>query len=164
MSLNNSSLIFLLITFFSPFAHSAYLKVEDDLMLDQKKISIIESSITETYNSINMPERSYLQIRCEGEKIESYISTPTYNASNNNVGIRWNTDKPIYKSWNESTSGTALFAPNPKKFISKILESETLVFQWEPYQKQKQATKFNLSDLKEKIKEAVEEGCNIELN
>ena len=24
-----------------------------------------------------------LQIRCEGEEIESYISTPTYNALNN---------------------------------------------------------------------------------
>jgi len=49
-------------------------------------------------------------------------------------------------------------------FISKILESDTLVFQWEPYQKQKQATKFSLSDLKEKIKEASEKGCKINLD
>ena len=48
--------------------------------------------------------------------------------------------------------GTALFAPNPKKFISKILESETLVFNGEPYQKQ---SKQQIGDLKEKIKEAV---------
>ena len=121
MGFKSNFIFFIFITFFSPLAYSAYLKVEDDLMLDLKKISIIESSITETFNSINMPQKSYLQIRCEGEKIESYISTPTYNASNNNIGIRWNTDKPIYKRWNESTSGTAFFAPNPKKFISKIL-------------------------------------------
>jgi len=57
-----------------------------------------------------------------------------------------------------------LFAPNPRLFISKILESDTLVFQWEPYQKQKQATKFNLNDLKEKIKEASEKGCKINLD
>lgn len=164
MSMRNSSLLLLLIPFFNPFAHSAYLKVEDDLMSDLKKISIIESSITETPNIINIPERSYLQIRCEGEEIESYISTPTYNASNNNVGIRWDNDQPIYTRWNKSISGTAFFAPNPKNFISKILKSENLVFQWEPYQKQKQATKFNLSHFKKKIREAVEEGCNIELD
>ena len=164
MGFKSNFIFFIFITFLSPLAYSAYLKVEDDLMLDIKKISIIESSLTETPNIIGISERSYLQIRCEGEKVESYISTPIYNASNNNVGLRWNSDKPVYKRWNESTSGTAFFAPNPKVFISKILNSDTLVFQWEPYQKQKQATKFNLGDLKEKIKEASEKGCNINLD
>ena len=164
MGFKSNFIFFIFITFFSPLAYSAYLKVEDDLMLDIKKISIIESSLTETPNIIGISERSYLQIRCEGEKVESYISTPTYNGSNNNVGLRWNSDKPVYKRWNESTSGTAFFVPNPKVFISKILESDTLVFQWEPYQKQKQATKFRLSDLKEKIKEASEKGCKINLD
>jgi len=161
MSFRSYFIFFLYITLVSPLAYSAYLKVEDDLMLDIKKISVIESSLTETPNIIGTLERSFIQIRCEGQKLESYISTPTYNGSNNNVGLRWNSDKPIYKRWNESTSGTAFFAPNPRNFISKILESDTLVFQWEPYQKQKQATKFNLSNLKEKIKEASEKGCNI---
>jgi len=55
-----------------------------------------------------------------------------------------------------------LFAPNPRVFISKILESDTLAFQWEPYQKQ--ATKYSLSDLKEKFKEASEKGCKINLD
>mgnify|MGYP001162163236 CR=1 FL=1 len=164
MALKYYSPLFLLIPFFNNFAFSAYLKIEDDLMLDTKKISIFESSKTETSNIIGIPEKSFIQIRCEGTKVDSYISTPTYNASNTNVGIRWNTDKPIYTSWNKSTSGTALFAPNPIKFISKILKNDSLVFQWEPYQKQKQAAKFDLNDLKEKIKEAIQKGCNIQLD
>ena len=119
MSFRSHFIFFLYMTLVSPLAYSAYLKVEDDLMLDIKKISVIESSLTETPNIIGTLERSFIQISCEEQKLESYISTPTYNGSNNNVGLRWNSDKPIYKRWNESTSGTAFFAPNPRNFISK---------------------------------------------
>ena len=92
-----------------------------DLMTDETKIRIIHDSITKVSNSIGVQEPASIVIRCDFKNdktinLDAYISTPSYNSDNNNVGLRWDSGEPIRTSWNESTSGTALFNPNPKKY------------------------------------------------
>mgnify|MGYP001330619335 CR=1 FL=1 len=135
-----------------------------DLMTDETKIRISHNSTTKVSNSIGILEPATLWIRCDFKNdkttnVEAFIKTPTYNADNNKVGIRWDSGEPIRTAWNESTSGTALFNPDPKKFINKLLESNTLVFQWSPYQSVPQAVKFDLIEMKKDIIQSKTEGC-----
>ena len=46
-----------------------------------------------------------------------------------------------------------------KKFINKLLESNTLVFQWTPYQSVPKAVKFDLIQMKTDIIQAKTDGC-----
>ena len=135
-----------------------------DLMTDETKITISHDSITKVSNSIGYLEPATIGIRCSVKNdkttnLEAFIVTPTYNSDNNKVGLRWDSGEPISASWNESTSGTALFNQDPKKFINKLLESNTLVFQWTPYQSIPQAVKFDLIKMKTDIIQAKTEGC-----
>ena len=135
-----------------------------DLMTDETKIRIFHTSITKVSNSIGIPEPATIWIRCSVKNgkttnLEAFIKTPTYNSDNNKVGLRWDSGEPIRTSWNESTSGTSLFNRDPKKFINKLLESNTLVFQWSPYQSIPQAVKFDLIKMKTDIIRARNEGC-----
>ena len=135
-----------------------------DLMTDETKIVITHNSITKVSNSIGVQEPATIVIRCDFKNdktinLDAYISTPSYNSDNNKVGLRWDSGEPISASWNESTSGTALFNKDPKKFINKLLESNTLVFQWTPYQSIPQAVKFDLIKMKTDIIQAKTDGC-----
>ncbi len=135
-----------------------------DLMTDETKIRISHDSITKVSNSIGILEPATIWIRCNFKNdkttnLEAFIKTPTYNSDNNKVGLRWDSGEPIRTSWNESTSGTSLFSRDPKKFINKLLESNTLVFQWSPYQSIPQAVKFDLIQIKTDIIQAKTEGC-----
>ena len=147
-----------------PAAVNAGYTSDVDLMTDETKIVITHNSITKVSNSIGVQEPATIVIRCafKNDKtinLDAYISTPSYNSDNNKVGLRWDSGEPIRTSWNESTSGTALFNPNPKKFINKLLESNTLVFQWTPYQSVPKAVKFDLIQMKTDIIQAKTDGC-----
>ena len=135
-----------------------------DLMTDETKIRISHDSMTKVSNSIGIQEPATIWIRCnikdnKTTNLEAFIRTPTYNADNNKVGLRWDSGEPKRTYWNESTTGTSLFIPNPKKFINTLLEYNTLVFQWSPYQSIPQAVKFDLIQMKTDIIQAKTEGC-----
>ena len=147
-----------------PTAINAGYSSKVDLMTDETKIRVFHQSETKVPNSIGIQERATIYIRCnlkdkEISDFDVYIDTPTYNANNNEVGLRWNTGEPIYMNRDKSTDGTALFSPNPKKFIATLMDSDTLVFQWTPYNKIPQAVKFNLSELKKDIDNIKKEVC-----
>ena len=138
---------------------------DTDLMTDEIKIKIFLESETTTPNSIGSPEPAQLWIRCNlknqlTNKIEAFVITPTFNTDNNIAGLRWDSGTPLSESWNSSTDQTALFSRNPKEFIRNLYESNTLVFQWQPYSSIKRAVRFNLEELKENISKARLEGCD----
>ena len=141
-------------------AFASYYSVSEDLMTDRKKIYIEEISINDVLNSIGMPEKAKLIIRCNGDDVDAFISTTTYNANNTQVGLRWSGGTPLKTRWSESTSGTALFSPSPEEFIRQLLKNESLVFQWKPYSEIAKAAKFNLKDLKLNIEKGRKDGCN----
>ena len=135
-----------------------------DLMTDETKIRISHDSMTKVSNSIGIQESATIWIRCNVKNnkttnLEAFIKTPTYNADNTRVGLRCDSGEPKKTYWNESSTGTSLFIPNPKKFINTLLESNTLVFQWSPYQTVPQAVKFDLIQMKTDIIQAKTGGC-----
>ena len=147
-----------------PTAVEAGYSSEIDLMTDETKITVFHKSETQVLNSIGIEESAIITIRCnlkdkEVTNFEVFINTPTYNANNYEVGLRWNKGERIYMNWNKSADGTSFFTQLPREFITKLMDSDTLVFQWTPYNKIPQAVKFNLSELKKDIDNIKKEGC-----
>ena len=137
---------------------------EVDLMTDETIHRVVFKSSTTTPNSIGMQEEAIIRIKCkikEGRITEriAYISTPTYNSDNIRVGLRWDGGTPRNERWAESTSGTALFAPNASSFVSDLAFSDSLVFQWSPYSTTARAVKFELDKLHNDLEKLSEVGC-----
>jgi hypothetical protein len=136
-----------------------------DLMTDEIKHAIYFDSSTTAANSIGVEEEATIYIRCnvKNEKIvsfKSYIKTPTYNGSSTSVAVRWDKGEPLRTRWSGSASDTAFFAPKPKDFVNQLYNSDSLVFQWTPYNRVATAVKFDLGALKQDIDQMIQEGCN----
>ena len=136
-----------------------------DLMTDETKHGIYFDSSTTVANSIGVEEEATIYIRCNvnNEKIVSfkaYIKTPTYNASSTSVALRWDKGEALRTRWGGSASDTAFFAPKPKDFVNKLYSSDSLVFQWTPYNRVATAVRFDLVELKQDIDQMIQEGCN----
>ena len=72
---------------------SKFYKIDTDLMTDETKISFYISSETQVLNSIGGSETINLWVRCNNSYPEIFFTTPTYNADNTRVGVRWDKDK-----------------------------------------------------------------------
>ena len=141
---------------------SKFYTVEKDLMTDETKIRFFIESETQVLNSIGGRDTINLWIRCNNSNPQIFFTTPTYNADNTRVGVRWNQDKASYYSWNKSTDSQAFFHPRPKEFAQKLKEKKFLTVQWSPYSSVERAAKFDLNsqELKEDISKAITDGCN----
>ena len=137
---------------------------EVDLMTDETIHRVFIKSSTTTPNSIGIQEEAKISIKCKikdgiiTERI-AYVATPTYNSDNITVGLRWDGGTPKSERWNESTSGTALFAPNASTFISDLALFDSLVFQWRPYSTTARAVKFELDKFHNDLEKLSDVGC-----
>ena len=91
-------------------------------MTDETKISFYISSKTQVLNSIGGSETINLWVRCNNSNPEIFFTTPTYNADNTRVGVRWDKDKASFYNWTKSTDSQAFFHPRPKEFAQKLKE------------------------------------------
>ena len=141
---------------------SKFYSVDTDLMTDEIKIRFYINSETEVLNSIGGREIIKLWVRCNNSIPEIFFTTPTYNADNTRVGVRWDKDKASFYSWNKSTDSQAFFHPRPKEFAQKLKEKSFLTVQWSPYSSTSRAAKFDLNsqEFKEDISKAIADGCN----
>ena len=141
---------------------SKFYKVETDLMTDETKILFSISSETLVQDSIGGRDKINLFVRCNNSIPQIFFVTPTYNADNTRVGVRWDKDKASFYNWNKSTDGQAFFHPRPKEFAQKLKEKSFLTVQWSPYSSTSRAAKFDLNsqEFKEDISKAIADGCN----
>ena len=158
-------LFFILAALAQPNAVDASYWSDIDLMTDEIKHGIYFNSSSTVENSIGIQEEAAIYIRCNVKNdniasFDSYIKTPTYNGSSSTVGLRWDKGEPLRKGWIKSSSGTAFFAPKPKDFVDKLYNSDSLVFQWTPYNRVATAVKFDLDEIKKDIDQMIEKGCN----
>ena len=157
--------LFLFIAFiaFSPSVESKFYESKTDLMTDETKITFYIDSATEVLNSIGGSEKIYLWVRCTNGNPEIFFTTPTYNADNKKVGVRWDTDKASYYNWSKASSSKAFFHPRPKEFSQKLKEKDFLTVQWKPYSSTDRAAKFDLNtqEFKDDISKAIADGCNL---
>ncbi len=157
-------LVPLIALFFLPLpVHSRSYEVEEDLMNDTKTIYSFLDSENLINNSIGVPTRGILMIRCSDGKPSLVFQTPTYNADNRSVGVRWNKETANYYDWNKSTSSDAYFHRKPKDFINEMRERDTLTLAWQPYQRSQEAVKFDLNsqNWKQDIEQAIKDGCKL---
>ena len=148
-----------------------FYSTKEDLMTDVTKVNIDLLSETTVLNSIGQEAQARIGIRCNGNELNTYIKTPTYNADNLGVQLRWDKNEPKIAYWNYSVDGTAYF-PYPratdnelefhKSFIKNMRNHESLVFGWSPYSTAKKAVKFDLKKLKPKFEQAIDDGCIFE--
>jgi len=141
---------------------SKFYTVETDLMTDETKISFYISSETQVLNSIGGSQTINLWVRCNNSNPEIFFTTPTYNADNTRVGVRWDKDKASFYNWTKSTDSQAFFHPRPKEFAQKLKQKSFLTVQWSPYSSKNRAAKFDLNsqEFKEDISKAIADGCN----
>ena len=142
---------------------SKFYTVDTDLMTDETKISFYISSETQVLNSIGRSETINLWVRCNNSNPQIFFTTPTYNADNTRVGVRWDKDKASFYSWSKSTDSQAFFHPKPKEFAQELKEKDLLTVQWSPYSSKDRAAKFDLNsqEFKDDISKAIADGCNL---
>jgi len=114
---------------------------------------VIESSDT-TSNSIGELETTNLVVRCSPQKTEVYIKTPTYNADNEDVVIRWNGGSTIEDwRWSNSVDGSGLFTYVPEKFLQRMIDNDSVNISWQPYSSTAKAAYFNLKAARKELTE-----------
>ena len=138
-------------------------EIKEDIMTDEKEIIYAIISENQVSNIIGIKEYVGLIVRCKNGKPSLILNTPTYNADNKNIGIRWDKDKPTNEYWNKATSSDAYFHRNPKKFIEESKKRDSVTLQWQPYQRAAVAAKFDLNsqNWKEDTDQAIKDGCNL---
>ena len=138
-------------------------EVEEDLMNDSKNIYFFLYSENQINNTIGVAENGIIMIKCSNGKPSLVFQTPTYNADNRRVGIRWNKDVASYADWNKSTSSNAYFHRKPKDFINEMKGKDFLTLAWQPYQRSQEAVKFDLNsqNWKQDIEQSIKDGCDI---
>ena len=148
-----------------------FYSTNEDLMTDVTKVNIVLLSETTVLDSIGNQKQARIMIRCNGNELNTAVVTPTFNADNLEVQLRWDEKDPKTKYWSYSVDGTAYF-PFPlvykdkllyhQEFIEDIRNHDSLVFGWSPYSSEKKAVKFDLKKIKPKIERAMVDGCIFE--
>lgn len=140
---------------------------KEDLMTDVIKVNIDLLSETTVLNSIGAQAKARIGIRCKGSELNTYIKTPTYNANNLQVQLRFDKNQPKKESWTGSVDGTSFFPEknnqkDHRSFIRNIRNHDSLVFGWSPYSTGAKAVKFDLTKINPKIDQAIIDGCIFE--
>jgi type VI secretion system protein VasI len=98
-----------------------------------------------------------LQIRCKERKTEAYVVTgmsPTveYGVDTATVTLRFDKDKAFKTRAGKSTDGEALFFEQPVALIKRMMNHETMLFEFIPFNSSSAITTFDLRGLSEAIK------------
>lgn len=105
-----------------------------------------------------------LIIRCKEGETESYVVTGMITSSNygetesSTVTIRLDKEKASQQTMSQSTDNKALFFRRPIKQIKSMMEHDTLLFQFIPFNSSPATTTFDLRGLPEAIK-PLREAC-----
>jgi len=126
--------------------------IEDQLTGVKYPAVVIESS-NEVANSIGDMKSAKLVVRCSPQKTEVYIGTPTYNADNTAVSMRWDNGPVEEWEWSSSVSENALFTYVPNKILTRMLEHGHVIIGWQPYSQTAKAAHFDLESAKNELTE-----------
>jgi len=138
-------------------------KADEDPLTGEKAIAILIRSTDETSNVIGMKEHASLGVRCQDGKVDALLRTPSFNADNSTVYLRWDDGEIEEESWRPSGTGNGLFAPDPVQFIGRALLHKKVVMGWMPYQQTRSAATFSLVGLDSYIEKMRDDGCPTDL-
>jgi len=123
-------------------------------MTDQPSVTLSLAALSAGESFLDV--RPSLIVRCRENELELYISTGSVLDADNDmtpVRIRWGTAAPEEAYWGRSTDYTAAFAPEPRDFLSKLLENPDLRFEVHPYDASPKVIKFNARGLERHIEQ-----------
>jgi len=112
----------------------------------------------------NKTETPILIVRCKEGNTEVYIAVGMsldveYGLHNQStVRVRFNSGQAEQIITSHSTEGEAVFFPNAQYMISRMLQSETMVFGFTPFNAPPVETSFDVHGLNEAIK-PLQEAC-----
>lgn len=124
----------------------------DDLTGKKTQTVVFDSENT-VANSIGDPEYPSLVIRCSSDDTDLYLTTPTYNADNQIVYLRWGNKGVEEDYWQPSERGTALFSRIPGLILEKLIEHDTVVLGWQPYGTVRKTARFDLKTVRRDLKQ-----------
>ena len=138
----------LLVSAFSSLHGQWQFTLKKDEMTDEQRATFELRSTVKTQNSIGVATTPTLLLRCSGGRLaDLFISVDTYVGEQATVQIRWDAGTPYEDVWSESTSRTALFAPEPDSLVDSLLSHRKLVFRFFPPGGNPQTTTFLLAPL-----------------
>jgi type VI secretion system protein VasI len=124
---------------------------EDKSKLDDStNVTMMLQSGDEFYDAFGRPVRPSLVIRCKENRTDLYVVTGVMIDSEV-ATLRLDSEKAFTLRLSKSTSGEALFFPNPIAKIKQFWNHKQLVFRFTPYRSGAQTVTFAISDLSDKI-------------
>ena len=136
-------------------SNAGEIEVNVNPMTDTSRYLYSFKSTTTSANSIGTQETSTMILRCEGRSKDLYFTTPTYNADNTSVGVRWDKQGVESQYWNQSKGSDAFFTRTPIKFMQKMLNHSRLAVSWRPYSRVQQYASFDLKPHHGKISQMI---------
>lgn len=120
-------------------------------------------STNELPNTIGVPRKATLILRCTGGQLDVYVAWPAYMGTTTRKAVRWKFDDgPVQSAdyWSPSEGGTALFYDKGAQrdvydFAKQITRASKLVIGASPYQRAEQEAVFDLTG----AEELAEQGC-----
>lgn len=103
-------------------------------------------------------ETPTLVIRCQERKTEVYIVTGTaasveYGTGTHTVRLRFDRANPVTEHWSASTDDKGLFAPSGRQLAGHLAKTDTLTFEFTPFDESPAVARFNLKGIAEHIGE-----------
>jgi hypothetical protein len=102
--------------------------------------------------------KAHLHIRCSKRHPEVFVDVggPFESVYGDfeavHVRLKFDDAAPVRQRWTESTNNEAAFAANPAAMMKQMLASNTLLFEFTPFQKRETTLTFRMGDLREKLK------------
>jgi hypothetical protein len=97
-------------------------------MTDQPRVFL--SMIGETEQG-RTNEAPLMTLRCFQGRLEAFVAVGAYIGTGESRATRLRFDRaePVAQSWSSSTSGTAVFSPDPRGFTDRLARSERLLIE-----------------------------------
>ena len=73
---------------------------------------------------------------------------PNRVMSNVRIRLKWDEGEVEYSDWDIINTKKALFSPDPKKFVSKVLTHKKLMISFTPFYANKEFSEFRLNNEK----------------
>ncbi len=119
----------------------------DDPMENRKIRTLLLPSESNYSTSINFNNDATLYFRCTGSYPEAVLATKRI-MSNGRIRLKWDEGKVEYFAWAISNTHEALFVPDPKDFVSKVLNHKKLMVSFTPFSSNEEFAEFRLDDEK----------------
>jgi hypothetical protein len=125
------------------------------LALDASDASVSEYGIE---------RRARLILRCSAGRLEAFVSTPSqlqsdYETHSVAVRLRFDGGSPEATAWSESEGGDAMFAPQPRALVSRLLKTQQLLVEYPPFQRTPTTVRFVTTGLTAQLQYM--SGCHI---